>query len=80
MAVGAIAGIVTREPLWAVAGLTPITIYEVYRTEGESTRWASRVLLIALVLEGVLLLLNADVNLATLLGREVRQWPVTRCP
>ncbi len=70
MAAGAVAGIVTGEPLWAVAGLTPITTYEVYRTEGESTRWASWVLLLALVLEGLLLLLNVDVNLATLLGRE----------
>ena len=70
MVVGALAGLATREPLWAVAGLTPITVYEVYRTEGESTRWASWVLLGALILEAILLLLKVDLNLATLLGRE----------
>jgi hypothetical protein len=70
MVVGGIAGLVTREPLWAVAGLAPITAYEVYRTEGESTRWASFVLLAALVLEAALLVLKVDLDLAQLLGRE----------
>jgi hypothetical protein len=70
MATGAIVGLVTREPLWAVAGLVPITAYEVYRTEGESTRWASWVLLIALALEAVLLVLHVDIDLTELLGRD----------
>lgn len=70
VAAGAIAGLVTKEPLWAVAGLVPITAYEVYRTEGESTRWASWVLMAALILEAALLILNVDLDLARLLGRE----------
>ncbi|MFO7697386.1 MAG: hypothetical protein R6X16_09545 [Anaerolineae bacterium] len=70
MAAGAVAGLVTKEPLWAVAGLAPITAYEVYRTEGESTRWASWVLMAALILEAALLILKVDLDLAQLLGRE----------
>jgi len=70
MAAGAVAGLVTKEPLWAVAGLLPITIYEAYRTEGETTRWASWVLLVALILEALLLVLDVNLDLAQLLGRE----------
>ena len=69
MVIGAAAALVTRQPMWGVVGLLPATIYQVYRTEGESTTWASWVLLAVLVLEGVVLLLRVDVDLATLLGR-----------
>jgi hypothetical protein len=69
MAIGATAGLITKQPLWAVAGLLPATVYEVYRTEGASTTWASWVLLAVLVLEAALLALGVDVDLADLLGR-----------
>ena len=69
MVIGAAAALVTRQPMWGVVGLLPATIYQVYRTEGESTTWASWVLLAVLVLEGIVLLLGVDVDLATLLGR-----------
>ena len=50
--------------------MAPSVAYEVYRTEGESTRWASWVLMAALILEAALLILNVDLDLARLLGRE----------
>ncbi|NLD45213.1 MAG: hypothetical protein GX657_17175 [Chloroflexi bacterium] len=69
-ALGAGAGLLTRQPLWALGGLLPATVYEVYRTEGESTRWASWVLLGVLLLEGALLWFGVDADLATFLGRD----------
>lgn len=68
MAIGALAGIVTGKPLWMVAGLLPATAYEVYRAEGESTSWASWALLAVLLLEGALLVLGIDLDLAGILG------------
>ena len=79
MAVGAVVGLVTREPLWAVAGLMPITIYEVYRTEGESTRWASWVLLASLALEAALLLLRIDWTWRSCSDGKARRWPDIPC-
>lgn len=70
MVLGLAAGLLTDQPLWAVIGLLPVTIYEVYRTEGESTTWASWVMLATLVLQAALLILGVDVDLAELLGRE----------
>ena len=70
--VGALAGLVTHEPLWVLGGLLPAVAYEVYRTEGESTRWASWLLLGVLLLEGALLVLGVDADLATFLGRDTQ--------
>ncbi len=70
MVLGLLAGLVTDQPLWAVIGLLPVTIYEVYRTEGESTTWASWVMLAVLVIEAALLIFGVDIDLAELLGRE----------
>jgi hypothetical protein len=69
MVLGLLVGLLTDQPLWAILGLLPVTIYEVYRTEGASTSWASWVLLAALVLLGVLLVFGIDLDLADLLGR-----------
>jgi len=69
MAIGALAALLTEQPMWGVVGLLPATIYQVYRTEGESTTWASWAMLGVLVLLGALLLLGVDVDLSTLLGR-----------
>ncbi len=69
-ALGAGAGLITHEPLWALGGLLPATVYEVYRTEGESTRWASWVLLGVLLLEGALLWFGIDADLGQFLGRD----------
>ena len=67
--IGVIIGIVTLKPLYIILFLIPAVGYEVYRTEGESTRWASWVLLIVLVLEIILIAANISFNLASFLGR-----------
>ena len=65
---GAIVGIMRSSPLIAIVLLLPTAIYEVYRTEGESTKWASRLLLLLLVAEIVLIVGNISFNLADFLG------------
>ena len=69
MGLGVAGALLSKQSLWAVAGLLPATAYEVYRTEGDSTRWASWTLLVTLLLEGALLALGVDWDLAELLGR-----------
>jgi hypothetical protein len=69
MMVGLLIALLTDQPLWAVAGLLPVTIYQVYRTEGASTTWASWMMLATLVILGVLLAWGIDVDLAEVLGR-----------
>ena len=39
--IGILLGILFSKPIIIVACLIPTVIYEAYRTEGESTRWAS---------------------------------------
>jgi len=67
--IGIIIGIVTLKPLIVILLLIPAVGYEVYRTEGESTRWASWVLLIVLILEIILIAANINFDLASFLGR-----------
>ena len=67
--IGIIIGIVTLKPLVVILLLIPAVGYEVYRTEGESTRWASWVLLLVLVLEIILIAANISFDLASFLGR-----------
>jgi hypothetical protein len=67
--IGVIIGIVTLKPLYIILFLIPAVGYEVYRTEGESTRWASWVLLLVLVLEIILIAANIRFDLASFLGR-----------
>jgi len=65
---GAIVGIMRSSPLIAIILLLPTAIYEAYRTEGESTKWASRLLLLLLAAETVLIVGNISFNLADFLG------------
>lgn len=65
---GAAAGIMLSSPLIAIIFLVPTVIYEVYRTEGESTRRSSWLLLLVLVAEIVLIVANVSFNLADFLG------------
>lgn len=63
--IGIIAGILMSRPLIIVILLLPATIYEVYRTEGPSTVWASWVLLVVLVLEIIFIAANINFDLAS---------------
>ncbi len=62
--VGIIIGLLTGHPLIIVFLLLPAVIYEVYRTEGESTKAASVILLLILIAEIILILFNVNFNLA----------------
>jgi len=66
--VGIIIGILMSKPLLIVIFLIPTAAYEVYRTEGPSTVWASWVLLIVLILEIVLIAANINFDLASFFG------------
>lgn len=66
--VGVVVGLIIQNALPMILLLLPTVIYEVYRTEGKSTRYSSVVLLIVLVAEIFLLLFNVNFNLAEFLG------------
>jgi len=66
--IGIIIGIVKLNPLITIIFLLPVVIYEVYRTEGKSTKWASWWLLIVFIAEIVLIVANISFNLAEFLG------------
>lgn len=66
--IGIIIGILTSKPLFIAIFLIPTVIYEVYRTEGPSTKWASWVLLLILILEIVLIAANINFDLASFFG------------
>jgi hypothetical protein len=70
--VGIIVGLVKSNPLIIVLLLVPTVIYEVYRTEGASTRWASWALLLVLGAEIFLLLFHINFDLGTFLGTTTR--------
>ena len=67
-ALGIVIGLFTFRPLIIIIFLLPTVIYEVYRTEGKSTKWAAWVLLAVLAVEIVLVAANISFNLATFLG------------
>jgi len=67
-ALGVITGIITKQAIYAVALLVPTILYEVYRTEGESTKWASRLLLIVFIVEIFLIAANISFDLSSYLG------------
>jgi len=50
--------------------LLPTVIYEVYRTQGESTKWVSWALLILVVLELVFILADLNLDLGTFFREE----------
>lgn len=67
-AIGIVIGLIKLNPLIIILFLLPTVIYEVYRTEGRSTKWASRVLLIVLIAEFLLVVAKINFNLAKFLG------------
>ena len=66
--IGIVLGIIFLKPIIIVACLLPAVVYEVYRTEGESTRWASWVLLLVIILEIVLIAFNVNFDLGQFFG------------
>jgi len=66
--IGIIMGIIKSNPLIAIIFLLPTVVYEVYRTEGKSTKWASWALLIVFIAEIILVAFNISFDLAAFLG------------
>jgi hypothetical protein len=66
--IGIIMGLSKDSTLIIVLSLLPATVYEVYRTEGDSTKTSSIILLVALIAEIILILFNINFNLAEYLG------------
>jgi len=66
--IGIVIGLLTHETLVIVVLLLPAAIYEVYRTEGKSTKASSFLLLGVLIAEILLLVFKVDINLADYFG------------
>ncbi len=66
---GIIIGLIKISPLIITIFLIPAVIYEVYRTEGQSTKSASIILLVVFALEIILLVFNINFDLAKYLNR-----------
>jgi len=71
--IGILLGILFSKPVIIVACLLPAVVYEVYRTEGESTRWASWVLLLVIILEIVLIAANISFDLGSFFGESTKE-------
>ena len=65
---GIIIGVLGSSPLIIIIFLFPTVIYEVYRTEGKSTKWASWGLLATFIAEIFLIVANVSFDLAEFLG------------
>ncbi len=61
---GVAGGYYFHKPIIAVIALLPAVIYEVYRTEGVSTIWASWGMLAVLLAEAVLIIGNYNLNIS----------------
>lgn len=65
---GIILGLVFKSPLISMFFLLPTIIYEVYRTEGKSTKASSILLLVVVIAEMILVIFNIGFNIAEYLG------------
>ena len=64
---GILWGLGAQNPLIIMLFLLPTVLYEVYRTEGESTKLASWILLFAFIAEGIFIITGLSFNLAKFL-------------
>jgi hypothetical protein len=71
--IGIIVGLLARSPIVVLIAMAPSVVYEVYRTEGETTRWASWALAGVLVLEFVLIVFNISFDIGAFLGSSTQQ-------
>jgi hypothetical protein len=67
--VGIILGLLYQQALIPIILLIPTAIYEVYRTEGKSTKAAAWGMLALLIAELVFVFFNIDLDLAEFLGK-----------
>ena len=64
-----IIGILRQSPIVIAALLLPAVIYEAYRTEGRSTKWASFMMVLVILAELYFIIFKVSFNLAQYLGR-----------
>lgn len=69
-AIGIVVGLIKGNPLWIIICLFPAVLYEIYRTQGVSTKWASWGMLLILVAEIFFIIQDVNFNLADFLGRD----------
>ena len=69
-AIGILLGVLTGGPMWIVVLVLPAVVYEIYRTTGATTKWASWAMLGLLVLISVLLTFGISFDVAEFLGQE----------
>jgi len=67
--IGIVIGFIKNNPLILVLMVLPTVIYEVYRTEGKSTRWASWILLAVFILEIIFIAFKINFDLGAFLGK-----------
>jgi len=70
--IGILISLMYVSPLIAIIALIPTVIYEIYRTEGKSTKISSIIIGIILLLELALIIFNIDIDLTEFLGQESR--------
>ena len=70
--IGAVASILIANPLPLLVLMLPTVAYEVYRTQGESTKWASWLLLVVVIAEIVLVVAGVEFDVAAYLGEETK--------
>ena len=66
--IGIVIGLLAKSPVVVLIAMAPSVAYEVYRTEGETTRWASWALAAVLVVEFVLVVFNVSIDIGAFLG------------
>lgn len=70
--VGIIVSLILSSALPAILLLFPAIFYEIYRTEGASTKTASIIICIVLFLELIILVTHFDIDLGGLLGQNTK--------
>jgi len=68
--IGILGSLIYTSPLIAIIALIPSVIYEIYRTEGKSTKTSSILIGIVLFLELILIIFNIDFDITEFLGQE----------
>ena len=70
--IGIVVSLIIKSPIPAILLLIPTVGYEIYRTEGDSTKIASIAVGVILALELFLIIFHIDFDLASYLGEETR--------
>ncbi|MGQ9706672.1 MAG: hypothetical protein ACUVWP_06700 [bacterium] len=78
--IGIVVGLLILNPLIIIFLLLPTVVYEVWRTQGESTRWASWILLIVLIAEIIFIIAGVSFDLTSYLGAEEKYVAGYRVP